>query len=86
VRAIDPEQPVLNVQTLDEVVEESLGQRPLAMLLLSAFAVLALLLATGRHLQRARLHGAAARCARSASAWRLARRSRGLLGMIVVEG
>ena len=46
VRAIDPEQPVLDIQTMDDVVEESLGQRPLAMLLLAAFAALALLLAT----------------------------------------
>lgn len=46
VRAIDPEQPVLNIQMMDDVVEQSLGQRPLAMLLLAAFASLALLLAT----------------------------------------
>jgi putative ABC transport system permease protein len=46
VRSIDAEQPVLNIQTMDQVVEESLGQRPLAMLLLAAFAALALLLAT----------------------------------------
>ena len=46
VRAIDPEQPVLDITTMDDVVEESLGQRPLAMLLLAAFAVLALVLAS----------------------------------------
>jgi putative ABC transport system permease protein len=45
IRAIDPEQPVLNIQTLDDVVEESLGERPLAMMLLAAFASLALVLA-----------------------------------------
>jgi putative ABC transport system permease protein len=46
VRAIDPEQPVLNITTMEEIVEESLGQRPFAMMLLGAFAVLALVLAT----------------------------------------
>ena len=46
VRAIDPEQPVLDIATLDEVVEESLGQRPFAMMLLAAFAMLALVLAS----------------------------------------
>jgi len=43
---VDPEQPVLDIATLEEVVEESLGQRPLAMLLLAAFAALALVLAS----------------------------------------
>jgi ABC-type antimicrobial peptide transport system permease subunit len=46
IHSIDPEQPVLDIATLDQVVEESLGQRPLAMVLLSAFAGLALLLAS----------------------------------------
>ena len=46
VRAIDPEQPVLFIATMDDVVEESLGQRPFAMQLLAAFAVLALVLAS----------------------------------------
>jgi predicted permease len=46
VRAVDPEQPVLDITTLEDVVEESLGQRPFAMQLLAAFAVLALVLAT----------------------------------------
>ncbi len=46
VRAVDAEQPVLDIATLDEVVEQSLGQRPFAMMLLSAFALLALVLAT----------------------------------------
>ena len=46
VRAIDPEQPVLFIATMDDVVEESLGQRPFAMLLLAAFALLALVLAS----------------------------------------
>ena len=46
IQRVDPEQPVLDIATLDEVVEESLGQRPLAMMLLAAFAVLALVLAS----------------------------------------
>jgi predicted permease len=46
VQAIDPEQPVLDINTLQGIVEESLGQRPLAMMLLAAFAALALLLAS----------------------------------------
>jgi predicted permease len=46
IHGIDPELPVLDIATLEEVVEESLGQRPLAMMLLAGFAVLALLLAS----------------------------------------
>jgi predicted permease len=45
VHAVDPEQPVLDIQTMDAVVEESLGTRKFAMLLLGGFALLALLLA-----------------------------------------
>lgn len=46
VRALDAEQTVLDIQTMDDVVEESLGQRPLAMMLFGAFALLALVLAS----------------------------------------
>jgi putative ABC transport system permease protein len=46
VRAIDPEQPVLDIRTMESIVEESLGQRPFAMRLLAAFALLALVLAS----------------------------------------
>jgi putative ABC transport system permease protein len=46
VRAVDAEQPVLDIATMDDLVEESLGQRPLAMVLLAAFAILALVLAS----------------------------------------
>ena len=46
VRAIDPEQPVLDIKTMESVVDESLGQRPVAMQLFAAFAVLALALAS----------------------------------------
>ena len=85
VRAIDPEQPVLNIQTLDEVVEESLGQRPLAMLLLAAFASLALLLATVgiysvlAYTVRQRVREIGIRMALGAPV-------KGLLRMIVIEG
>ncbi len=46
VRSIDAEQPILFMRTLEDIVEESLGQRPLAMLLFGAFALLALVLAS----------------------------------------
>jgi putative ABC transport system permease protein len=46
VRGIDPEQPVLEIKTMERIVDESLGQRPLAMQLFVAFAALALLLAS----------------------------------------
>ncbi len=45
VHSIDPEQPVLDIATMDTVVEDALGQRPFAMRLLGGFAALALLLA-----------------------------------------
>ena len=46
VRAVDAEQPVLDIDTMEAVVEKSLGQRPFAMQLLAAFAALALVLAS----------------------------------------
>ena len=45
VRTVDPEQAVLDVTTLERVVDRSLGQRPFAMQLFASFAVLALVLA-----------------------------------------
>jgi putative ABC transport system permease protein len=45
VHALDKEQPVANIQTLTQVVDESLAQPRLNTLLLGAFAALALLLA-----------------------------------------
>ncbi|MBY0493604.1 MAG: ABC transporter permease [Cyanobacteria bacterium] len=85
VRAIDPEQPVLNIQTMEEAVEESLGQRPLAMLLLGAFASLALVLATVgiysvlAYTLRQRVREIGIRLALGAPV-------KGLLRMIVIEG
>jgi putative ABC transport system permease protein len=45
VLAIDPDQAVSNVRTMDEMIERSLGQRRLVLVLLGSFAATALLLA-----------------------------------------
>jgi predicted permease len=45
IHSIDRDQPVTDVMTMDDVVDTSLSQRRFSMLLLGAFAVLALLLA-----------------------------------------
>jgi putative ABC transport system permease protein len=45
VRAVDPELPLYQVRTLDELVSERTAQRRLAVLLISVFAAIALLLA-----------------------------------------
>ncbi len=45
VLAIDREQPISNVKTMDEVMESSVGQQRLTLLLLGSFAGVALLLA-----------------------------------------
>jgi predicted permease len=85
VHAIDPEQPVLDIKTMDAIVEEALGQRPLAMMLLAAFSVLALVLASVgiysvlAYMVRQRVREIGIRLALGAPV-------RGLLGMIVVEG
>jgi putative ABC transport system permease protein len=45
VRAVDPELPVYSLRTLDELVADRTAQRRLAVLLISVFAAIALLLA-----------------------------------------
>ncbi len=45
VHAVDPNQPVLEISTMEEVVEDVLGRRRFAVQLLGAFAALALVLA-----------------------------------------
>ena len=44
IREVDPEQPVYDVRTMEEVVERSLGQRWLNMILIGAFASISLVL------------------------------------------
>jgi predicted permease len=46
VRSVDPDQPVAGVHNMEELLEQSVGQRKLAMLLLSLFSGIALLLAS----------------------------------------
>jgi len=45
IHAVDPEQPVVEIRTMDEVIGESISQQRFAMRLLTGFAALALLLA-----------------------------------------
>ena len=45
VHAIDPEQPVSSVRTMDDIIAASLGQKRFTMMLMTSFAALALLLA-----------------------------------------
>ena len=45
IRAVDPEQPIYRVMTMEQVVADAVAQPRLTMLLLGAFAVLALVLA-----------------------------------------
>lgn len=85
VRSVDAEQPILFMRTLEEIVELSLGQRPLAMMLLAGFALLALVLASVgiysvlAYTVRQRVREIGIRLALGAPV-------KGLLGMIVVEG
>jgi putative ABC transport system permease protein len=46
VQTIDPDQPIANVRTMDELISQSVGQRRLSMLLLSLFSGIALVLAS----------------------------------------
>jgi putative ABC transport system permease protein len=46
VRSVDPELPISNVKTMEELIEQSVGQRKLSMMLLSLFSGIALVLAS----------------------------------------
>ena len=46
IESVDSEQPVLNPETMESIVETALGQRPVAMRLLTAFSLLAVALAS----------------------------------------
>jgi putative ABC transport system permease protein len=46
VQSIDPDQPIANPRTMEELIAQSVGQRRLSMLLLSVFSGLALVLAS----------------------------------------
>ncbi|HYC32945.1 MAG TPA: ABC transporter permease [Gemmatimonadales bacterium] len=46
VLSVDPELPLSNVRTMDELIEQSVGQRKLSMMLLSLFSGIALVLAS----------------------------------------
>ena len=46
VRSVDPDQPISRVKTMETLLEQSVGQRKLSMLLLSLFSGIALLLAS----------------------------------------
>jgi putative ABC transport system permease protein len=46
VQSVDPDQPIANARTMDELIAQSVGQRRLSMLLLSLFSGIALVLAS----------------------------------------
>ncbi|HEV2668741.1 MAG TPA: ADOP family duplicated permease, partial [Blastocatellia bacterium] len=46
INAVDPDQPISNIRTMEDLLDEEIGQRRLGMMLLAAFAALALSLAS----------------------------------------
>jgi putative ABC transport system permease protein len=46
VRSVDPDQPISNIASMDELISKSVGQRRLSMMLLSLFSGIALVLAS----------------------------------------
>ncbi len=69
---LDKDLPAYDVETMQEVVEDNLGQRRFDSFLMAIFGGLALLLAAAGNLRRADLDGAAAHATRLAFAWRWA--------------
>ena len=61
VSALDPDQPVYRIRTMQELMAESVARRRFSMLLLAIFAGVALLLAAVGHLRRDVVHGGATR-------------------------
>ena len=57
VQALDKDQPIYNVRTMDDVVANSLGTRRVSMQLFAVFGCAALLACRARHLRRHGLHG-----------------------------
>ena len=57
---MDPDQPIALVRTMDDLVEEQVGQRRLLVILLGSFAAVALLLALTGNLRHHRVLGGAA--------------------------